>query len=583
MGWFDDPTTAVQSEFYESCVLELGDRSDELSFRQHILSSFNLASFQRLREFGMISPDQRITPGSSECANIDYLPESNWINGWWVHSIDSIQSPKYQQNSQITPIALTTPDQLGQIMEHQRSDRKVVLVRIIAMIQDQMSTSEYFNSHFSVTTKETSDKGQPELHCKEQGQRILTGKYCDDLSWLGLSDDMQLCEKDPYNICDRQVFRCVSVPFESCWVSSSEKDTAFVLKTYDFPQSLMKLNEIWEFLGILFPGPSLSQKANPMTSSGRTAADHIQAEKRQQGDLFSGDLWEDWNGIQDFHPFEPRMHMISCRKIDLLNGNPSIPAQCLDLFPFSQMDMKLLSAPSHMRASLVDAQNALMKIWSERIFDAINDLDPARRPRSEELTRSINHLRAVWSERGLWRERTIELIASCFNRQESAITSTRLADLILLHMISRVTSRLDGMAIGSLVLNFKNAEPGAALALSHLYSLLLPRVVFIDKETERPFTPTYSDGKVCSAALQVPNGTVVIIEESLFQKDLSNPLCRRNLRDLNDLTSSQTLKYTFTDFEAEFLCDFPTVLFSLKESLADSVRLYCHFILDDLL
>ncbi|XP_021769315.1 mini-chromosome maintenance complex-binding protein-like [Chenopodium quinoa] len=258
-----------------------------------------------------------------------------------------------------------------------------------------------------------------------------------------------------------------------------------LVKVYDSPESDLKLNEIFEFIGVLNYDPEL-------------------ALNKDESDMQSNDLYED--DLVQLPPSKiPRIHCLVHQKLvahDFVDGSPTTE-----------------SNPSTIRG----------------IREGL-----------------LSHLTAVLGNDGV------------------------AAQFLLLHLLSQVHARVDGVAVGKFSLNFTNFSKETASVFSKRLGLtmkeLLPftqqmplTIEYLNSASLAP-KKDYQANKLVPGALQLAEGSHLIIDETLLQAGTLNPTGVENARSLKNLTEMQQVEYDFQYYKMEMKADVQLLVLSEGKS-----------------
>ncbi|KNA05591.1 hypothetical protein SOVF_188970 [Spinacia oleracea] len=258
-----------------------------------------------------------------------------------------------------------------------------------------------------------------------------------------------------------------------------------LVKIYDTPESDLKMNEIFEFIGVLSFDPEL-------------------ALSKDESDMQSNDLFED--DLVQLPPSKvPRIHCLVHKKLvvhDFVDG----------------------SAMAESNPSLI-------------------------RGTRESL---LSHLTAVLGNDGM------------------------AAQFLLLHLLSQVHARVDGVPVGKLALNFTNfSKETTSVFGSQLSSTMKELIPFTQKISltieylnNAALAPKkdYQANKLVSGVLQLAEGSHLIIDETELQAGTLNPMGVENARSLKNLTESQQVEYDFQYYKMEMTADVQLLVLSEGKS-----------------
>ncbi|KDN37741.1 hypothetical protein K437DRAFT_296498 [Tilletiaria anomala UBC 951] len=148
------------------------------------------------------------------------------------------------------------------------------------------------------------------------------------------------------------------------------------------------------------------------------------------------------------------------------------------------------------------------------------------------------------------------------------------AEFLLLALTARVRSTRAGVAVGSLSLNICDASAAPELmnSLASVLGLLCPSVVSQSlalcelNDTSKQLFPS-SDGENLKAGrLQLPKGSVLLIDESKMGEGELKDTGVRNVRALNSVIANRKLPYAFPYSEFEFDSDLNVIVVSQGKS-----------------
>ncbi|CAO2825793.1 unnamed protein product [Amaranthus hypochondriacus] len=258
-----------------------------------------------------------------------------------------------------------------------------------------------------------------------------------------------------------------------------------LVKVYDSPESDLKLNEIFEFIGVL-------------------SFDQELAISKDESDLQSSSFDED-DLAQAPHSKVPRIHCLIHKKLavhDFVEGSP-----------------------------ITEANPSLVRGIREGL---------------------LNHLTAVLGNDGV------------------------AAQFLLLHLLSRVHSRVEGVAVGKLSLNFTNFSKETAsvfgsrlaLKLQELLPFTQQMPLTIEYLNSAMLVPKkdYQENKLVSGALQLAEGSHIIIDETQLQAGTLNSTGVENARSLKNLTESQQVEYDFQYYKMDMTADVQLLVLSEGKS-----------------
>ncbi|CAI5458173.1 unnamed protein product [Closterium sp. Yama58-4] len=188
-----------------------------------------------------------------------------------------------------------------------------------------------------------------------------------------------------------------------------------------------------------------------------------------------------------------------------------------------------------------------------------------------------------------------DIRAALLSRLAAALGGDRLAaEYLLLHLLSRVHTRIEPMPLGKLSLNLSGfPEPSSASTPSHpppplsssppslsqaaspsLSALtsslqtLLPATatlpLSLDTLNSRRLAPhkDYTSDRLVSGVLQLPAGTHLTIDETALKPGRVTALGSQNLRALKELLEWQKVDYDFQYYKMEMQSDIPVLILS---------------------
>ncbi|ORZ01013.1 putative alanine racemase-domain-containing protein [Syncephalastrum racemosum] len=170
------------------------------------------------------------------------------------------------------------------------------------------------------------------------------------------------------------------------------------------------------------------------------------------------------------------------------------------------------------------------------------------------------------------RTHLIDYISTAFKGDKLA------AELILLQLLSRVTAKNGGVKIGPLSLNISNFSEGDKTS-THIVASLLSRLVShqvvlpltVDFLNQATFMPKSIDENLHSGALQLVDGTSLIVDETgLSEGTLNDQGSVRNLQALTNVIQNQTLSYVFPYSQFDFDTDLINLTLSAGKSMLPS-------------
>ncbi|KMT18905.1 hypothetical protein BVRB_2g030060 [Beta vulgaris subsp. vulgaris] len=258
-----------------------------------------------------------------------------------------------------------------------------------------------------------------------------------------------------------------------------------LVKVYDSPESELRLNEIFEFIGVLSFDSELELN-------------------KEEADLQSNSLYED--DLIHLPPSKvPRIHCLVHKKLavnDFVNVSP------------------------------------------------MTELNPLLIRETREVL--LRYLTAVLGNDGV------------------------AAQYLLLHLLSRVHARVDGVAVGKLSLNFTSISQETASVFVSRLSLamkeLLPftqhiplTIEYLNNATLAP-KKDYEANKLVSGVLQLAEGSHLTVDETKLQSGTLNSTGVENTRSLKNLTEVQQVEYDFKYYKMEMAADVQLLVLSEGKS-----------------
>lgn len=255
-----------------------------------------------------------------------------------------------------------------------------------------------------------------------------------------------------------------------------------LVKVYDSPESELKLNEIFEFIGVL--------SFDPESTSNKDESDLS---------LFEDDL------VQLPPSKIPRIHCVVHKRLmvhDFVDGSP-----------------------------MTESNPTLVRGIREGL---------------------LSHLTSVLGNDGV------------------------AAQFLLLHLLSQVHARVDGIAVGKFSLNFTNFSKETASVFGSRLSLtmkeLLPftqqiplTIEYLNSALLAP-KKDYQANKLVSGVLQLAEGSHLTIDETQLQAGTLNPTGIENARSLKNLTELQQVEYDFQYYKMEMTADVQLLVLSEGKS-----------------
>ncbi|XP_024526898.1 mini-chromosome maintenance complex-binding protein isoform X2 [Selaginella moellendorffii] len=163
---------------------------------------------------------------------------------------------------------------------------------------------------------------------------------------------------------------------------------------------------------------------------------------------------------------------------------------------------------------------------------------------------------------------------------QSVLGEDRLAaEYLLLHLLSKVYSRVEPLAVGKFSLNFSGCQAGAdgsvslvASAVGHAISVLLPcsQVVPLSLEDLNSclIAPRkdYATNRLVTGGLQLASGTHLTLDETALNTGRLNETGVKNLQSLKSVMESQKVDYDFQYYQMEMPTDLPVLVVSCGKS-----------------
>ncbi|EFJ32579.1 hypothetical protein SELMODRAFT_86324 [Selaginella moellendorffii] len=159
---------------------------------------------------------------------------------------------------------------------------------------------------------------------------------------------------------------------------------------------------------------------------------------------------------------------------------------------------------------------------------------------------------------------------------QSVLGEDRLAaEYLLLHLLSKVYSRVEPLAVGKFSLNFSGCQAGAdgsvslvASAVGHAISVLLP--VYSAAVTRSCLIAPrkdYATNRLVTGGLQLASGTHLTLDETALNTGRLNETRVRNLQSLKSVMESQkVIDYDFQYYQMEMPTDLPVLVVSCGKS-----------------
>ncbi|KAL3334425.1 hypothetical protein AABB24_030924 [Solanum stoloniferum] len=259
-----------------------------------------------------------------------------------------------------------------------------------------------------------------------------------------------------------------------------------LVKIYDSPESDLKLNDVFEFIGVLTFDPEFL------------------VDKNVDND-FLGYLGDDDTQTQMPPTKVPRLHCLIHKKLsnqDFISGSPT------------------LELKSH-----------LVKEMRETL---------------------LRHLTTILGNDGV------------------------AANLMLLHLLSKVHARVDSTAVGKLSLNLTCFNKETLSIYGHRLNLALKNLLpfthcvplTVDYLNKIPLAPkkNYQTNRLASGILQLAEGSHLTIDETQLQEGRLNPIGLENARVLQSLLEQQKVEYDFTYYKMDMPADIQLLVLSEGKS-----------------
>jgi len=146
------------------------------------------------------------------------------------------------------------------------------------------------------------------------------------------------------------------------------------------------------------------------------------------------------------------------------------------------------------------------------------------------------------------------------------------ATYVLLNMVSGVYDRQGSLILGNFPLNLVGPEAAVACqGVQAAWELLVEQYCGVSLDLvslqDAPLLPNYQPDGLQQAALQLPHGTLLAIDETALAEGRINDQGLRNLAALKSIAEEQTVKYAFQFHEMEINTDCPSIVFSTTRSL----------------
>jgi len=147
------------------------------------------------------------------------------------------------------------------------------------------------------------------------------------------------------------------------------------------------------------------------------------------------------------------------------------------------------------------------------------------------------------------------------------------SEYLLSTIVSYVAERANSTVVGKNALNLILPPELPSKRVADLVESLCARSAVIAVNIERlnsdVFVPTkdYSKNRLCTSCLQLPAGTVVVLDETELCSGQLNQRGLRNVAALRDLVSRQQVSYDFQYYQMDVVVDLPVIILSRSKSL----------------
>ncbi|KAI9023865.1 putative alanine racemase-domain-containing protein [Phycomyces nitens] len=162
------------------------------------------------------------------------------------------------------------------------------------------------------------------------------------------------------------------------------------------------------------------------------------------------------------------------------------------------------------------------------------------------------------------------------------------AEYVLLQLLSRVTVKNRGVKLGQFSLNisqFPTSEPGlqnekslemklenlaskhVASVLSNLTQRFVEMPLSLEILNKSSFNPRSVDEQLNAGVLQLPNGTLLLVDETVLSEGTLDDTGVRNIQALMNIIHSQSLNYMFPYSQFEFDTDLGVISLSSTKSM----------------
>ncbi|XP_051223025.1 mini-chromosome maintenance complex-binding protein [Lolium perenne] len=386
------------------------------------------------------------------------------------------------------------------------------------------------------------------------GNEFYAGAFKDGSTWRTnkFTDFSPFAMPHPCDshLWERHLFHCVPVPGQNTWTLDST------------------------------PGPDLRQMSSCMSPE--------QREKRKRdGDDDIMDVSENGNGESSSSkkPKEDAVQISSnsaettaTEAVPEMNGNdhhiPGSSFSCLvKIYDMPESQVKLNDVGEFIGVYTFDPELAAPNDNSDDImFDLIEDvtaqLPPSKVPRLHCL---------VWrklSSQDFLAKQPVEPLPSLLKGIRQSLLShlTQLlgnddlaAQCLLLHLLSRLRTRVDVVTVGRLSLNFTGFNRESASIFGNQLNTLIQRLVpysqaiplsieYLNTTTLQPRKDNKS-GRLVTGVLQLPQGTHLTFDETIMQSGSLTSKGVENTVLLKNLMDSMMVEYDFEYYKLEMATD----------------------------
>nr|XP_039263900.1 mini-chromosome maintenance complex-binding protein-like [Styela clava] len=430
------------------------------------------------------------------------------------------------------------------------------LVRFRCMVQDTFD-NEFFLETYNITDK-------------VKGETVMKTSCFQDLIGPGDYDIDMSSDKNKTGM--RQILYCVSIPAETDWVKESWK--------------------------------SVFTSTKPNKEEPSTSGQSIKRSRDEDDDTMTVEEGNKDQGDRDFGSnkrVKPSANSgRSSSAAEPLNKNHPLPDEngpvCLVKVYDESADFKVneiiefygvLSVDPEL-SSIYDAQtneeNGMCEMDVGDAEEKKAHHPPASIvPRLHALTmRRLNHDNPILPmeippEQRSQMQKDASTVRSCLlGLLEKALLGDSLAaEYLLLHLISRVYSRRDMLALGKFSLNISGIPPNSTYPriLSKFLQDLVTKLYYlpmsIDKLNEGKFIPTknYSTNRLDSGILQLSTGTHLVLDETMLKPGTMDANGVKNVQALKNVLTFQKVDYNFQFHEASFDCDINVLILSEGKSM----------------